>query len=103
MDAIEVGKCMRQAAIVLFRALCEGVQRGVQQAELQSKGATPTVLADGGEDIMACLTHFMESGMPRALAQYSAKLGVLCVRSKMEPSLHAVASTLGMQEATGAV
>lgn len=101
MDAIEVGRCMRQATIVLFRALCEGVQRGVQQAELQSKGgAMPAALADAAGGVMTSLTHFMESGMPRALFPYAARLGVLCVRGKMEPALHTVASTLGMQEAT---
>ena len=97
MDAIEVGRSMRQATIVMFRALCDGADSGIKQAAQQNRGNLPRVLVEGGEGIMASLSHVMEYRLTRATAGYAQRLGVLCVRGKMEPALHAVASALGME------
>ena len=97
MDAIEVGRSMRQATIMMFRALCDGVDSGIKQAAQQNKGYLPKVLVENAESIMGCLSHVMEYKLTRATVAYTSRLGVLCVRGKMEPALHTVASALGVE------
>lgn len=97
MDAIEVGRSMRQATILLFRALCDGVDAGIKQAAQQNRGVLPRVLVTEGAQIMQNLSHVMEYRLTRATIGYTAKLGVLCVRGKMEPALHNVAAALGVE------
>ena len=97
MDAVEVGRSMRQATIVMFRAMCDGVDSGVKQAAQQNKGFLPKILVDEAESIMRSLSYVMEYRLTRATVGYTARLGVLCVRGKMEPALHNVASALGCE------
>jgi hypothetical protein len=97
MDAIEVGRSMRQATIMLFRALCNGVDSGIKQAAQQNKGYLPKILVNDSEAIMRSLSHVMEYKLTRATVAYTTRLGVLCVRGKMEPALHNVASALGVE------
>lgn len=102
MDAIEVGRSMRQATTLLFRALCDGVDRGVKQAAQQNRGQLPAVLTREAESVMQCLTFVMEQKLTRSTLVYTARLGVLCVRGKLEPALFNVAEALGV-EAVGDV
>lgn len=97
MDAIEVGRSMRNATISMFHAFCDGVERGIQQASHQNKGVVPQVLVAHGENIMICLSFVMEIALPKATANSAQKLGVLCVSRKMEPALHTIADALGVE------
>jgi hypothetical protein len=97
MDAIEVGRSMRHGTIMMFRALCDGVDTGIKQAAQQNHAILPRVLVANGESIMSSLSHVMEYKLTRATATYAARLGVLCVRGKMEPALHNVAAALGVE------
>jgi hypothetical protein len=102
MDAIEVGRSMRQATMLLFRALCDGVDRGVKQAAQQNNGQLPEVLSREAETIMQSLTYVMEYKLTHVTLGYTTRLGVLCVRGKLEPALFNVAEALGV-EAVGDV
>lgn len=93
---------MRQATMLLFHALCDGVDRGVKQAAQQNSGQLPEVLSTEAEAIMQSLTYVMEYKLTRATLGYTARLGVLCVRGKLEPALFNVAEALGV-EAVGDV
>lgn len=97
MDAIEVGKSMRNATISMFKSFCEGVERGIQQAAQQTRGGLPQILVSNGENIMMSLSYVMETSLPKATASCTQKLGVMCVSRKMEPELHKVASALGVE------
>lgn len=97
MDAIEVGRSMRNATISMFRSFCDGVERGIQQASHQHKGVVPQVLVAHGENIMMCLSYVMETALPKATSSSAQKLGVLCVSRKMEPALHTIADALGVE------
>jgi hypothetical protein len=97
MDAIEVGKSMRNATESLFRSMCEGVERGVQHAIQQNRGALPQIIISNGEGIMMGLSYVMETLLPKATAGFASKLGVLCVSRKLEPALHNVAHALGVE------
>lgn len=97
MDAIEVGRSMRNATISMFRSFCDGVERGIQQAAHQNKGVVPQVLVAHGENIMMCLSFVMENALTKATASSAQKLGILCVSRKMEPALHTIADALGVE------